>query len=173
MKNNRVRNYLPKKIPLSIMLLFFISVIILLFFIKNILVVIGLFLFCLIFMVKFGQFVVLDVDPVPFCALLILHLYDYVSALHFIILALPIIDLLSSRLNHFSLINFISITATILVFGLISPLYALAIYYGIFLFNLIRIAIALSLGLGPQTALFSIIHSLIYFMLGSLIGFFI
>jgi len=160
-----------KRIRLTAILLFIISLILFFFSFKNLLIMFGLFLFCLLFMFKFGQFIFLDLDPVPFSAILLLYFYDYKLAIHFVLLALPSIDLLSSRLNHFSIINFISIIITLLLFSFL-PLKGMSLYFAILIFNVIRSIINQFFGLGLQTLMFNMAHACIYFVLGSLIGFF-
>lgn len=148
-----------------------VSLIALLLF-RNILLFIGLYFFCLLFMFKFGAHVVFDLDPVPFSALLLLYVYDHITALIFILLAIPIIDMIVGRLSHFSIINLFAIIATILVFGLL-PIKGLVLFYGIIVFNLIRITFTASLRLGLDSVLFSVLHMFLYFVLGALLSFFI
>ena len=139
---------------------------------KNILIPISLFVFCLIFMIKIGSQIVFDLDPLPFSALVILYLYNPIFTFYFIIITLPFIDLLAGRFNHHSFVNLSSLILTVFVFGFVFPKSFLLIF-GILLFNIIRITITLGLGLGPQTALFSAIHIIIYMVVGSVLSFFI
>lgn len=161
-----------EKVPFKLQIILIIVVLILLTLTKNIIVQVGLFLFCLIFMIRFGAGMMLDVDPVPFSALLLAYLYDPLSAIYFVLIAQPIIDLLSGRFNHYSIINFVSIITTILLFSFIFPV-ATAITYGIIVFNLLRTILNIVVGFGPQTAMFNIVHAIIYFVLGSVLSFFI
>jgi len=131
-----------------------------------------LYLFSLIFMFRFGKFSVLDLDPVPFCALILIHIFDQYAALYFILISIPTIDLIAGRFNHFSVINFISILLTIFLFGFL-PIKIYAIYFGILMFNLIRISINSLLKLGIQSIVFSIVHAMIYMVIGSIIAFFL
>ncbi len=167
----KTKNFFTK-VPFKLQILMIILVLMLLTLTKNIIVEVGLFLFCLIFMIKFGTAIALDVDPVPFSALLLTYLYDPMSAIYFIIIAQPIIDLLSGRFNHHSIINFISIMITLVLFGFILTSTS-AIIYGIIFFNLLRTLFNIIIGFDPQAAAFNLIHTIIYFILGSILSFFI
>ncbi|MFH2020180.1 MAG: hypothetical protein ABIJ34_02135 [archaeon] len=163
------KSKLFKNIKTTALILFCVSLVLLLFSVKRFLVEIFLFVFCLIFMIRFGQFFILDVDPVPFCAILLMHLFDFQAALNFVFLTLPIVDVVSGRFSHFTFINFISILASILVLALL-PVSALLL--GIPIFNLFRTALALFFGLGPQMIGYNLVHMVIYFMVGSVLSFF-
>lgn len=93
-------------------------------------------------------------------------------ALYFILLALPSIDMVSSRLNHFSIINFLSLILTVLLFNL-PPMKSTALYFAILVFNVIRSILNQAFGLGFQTLMFNMAHACVYFILGSVIAFFI
>jgi hypothetical protein len=163
---------IPRKIRLTAVLLFLIGLILLISTLKNFLLIFALFIFCFVFMFKWGQFIFLDLDPVPFSAILLLYLYDYKIAIQFVFLAQLSIDLVSSRLNHFSIINLLSIVITIFVFS-IPPFKPIAIYFAIVVFNVFRSILNQFFGLGLQTLMFNMAHACVYFVLGSLIGFFI
>ncbi len=167
MQNTQVKPF-SKKVRLITLAIAAAGVFFLFFYIKNILIEAGLFLACLIFMLKFGQFFILDVDPVPFSVILLLHLYDFRVALHFLLLALPVIDIVSSRFNHFSIINFASVLITISIFYL-TPLSGTELYLGIIIFNVIRSIINIMVGLGVYTIWSNAIHTAIYFVIGSVI----
>ena len=129
-----------------------------------------LFVSCLLFMVRFGQFTALDVDPLPFFTLIMFHLYGIMPSFYFVVISLPIIDAFASRLNQYSVINFISILLTLILFYFL-PLNALT--YGILFFNFLRIAISPVFGIPLNNGLFSVIHAGIYFTAASLVSFFI
>jgi hypothetical protein len=99
------------------------------------------------------------------------YIYNLNSALYFGAIAIPLIDFLANRFNHFTLINTASAITTILLFWILSI--PRIIIFGILVFNLIRIIVALLLRLEPETILYSIIHAAVYFMIGSVIGFFV
>ena len=160
-----------KKIPLPLILSLAIVFVLILSFAQNVLLIVFLFFLCLGFMFKFGAALALDVDPVPFAALLLLYLYDPLTALYFMLFALPIVDIVSGRFSHYSFVNFFSLIITILL-GFIFP-QNLAITLGVIVFNLIRSILNLIVGFGPQTAVFNIVHAIIYFILGSVLSFFI
>ncbi len=153
-----------KKIPLPLILSLAIVFVLILSFAQNVLLIVFLFFLCLGFMFKFGAALALDVDPVPFAALLLLYLY-------FMLFALPIVDIVSGRFSHYSFVNFFSLVITILL-GFIFP-QNLAITLGVIVFNLIRSILNLIVGFGPQTAVFNVVHGIIYFVLGSVLSFFI
>ncbi len=72
-KKRKTKNFF-QKVPFKLQMILVILVLILLTLTKNIIVQVGLFLFCLIFMIRFGSGMMLDVDPVPFSALLLAYL---------------------------------------------------------------------------------------------------
>jgi hypothetical protein len=146
--------------------------IVLVFFTKNILLEASLFIFCLVFIIRFGQFFFLDIDPTPLCAFIILYFHNYTNAIIFLALAIPLIDGLSGRLCHFSLMTFFSATLIILILGL-SPFKGLAILFGILMFDGLRMALILFFGFGLEAAMFSLIHGMIYLVAGSVLKYFI
>lgn len=156
--------------PLIIILLFLAIMTILQM--SNLILAVVLFGLCLLFMFKFGAHIVFDFDPVPLSAILILYFYDHITALVFILIAVPTIDMIVGRLSHFSVINLFAIIVTVLLFGLL-PVKSTVLFFGILLFNVIRIIITLMLGLGLDSALYSVIHAILYFILGLLLSFFI
>ncbi len=158
------------KIPISIKVSFLIIFSLILFFTQNFILELALFLVALVFMLKIGSAVMPDLDPVPFFTLLLLYLYDPMSAFYFMLLAIPLIDIISGRLNQYSIVNFMSLLATLVFFAFIFP-QSLALIYGILIFNTIRVIIYTIAGFGPQSILFSIMHGFLYFILGSIISF--
>ncbi|MEK6917258.1 MAG: hypothetical protein AABW92_05960 [Nanoarchaeota archaeon] len=161
-----------KKSALAMIFVLIGFILILLFSEKIILIEALLFIFCFGFMLKFGSASPLDIDPVPFSILIVLYLNSLSSAFIFMGLSAVFIDLGTGRFNHFTLVNALAMVFSLVVFNYLLP-NSMILIFGILLFNLTRIAIALIIGLGPQTVLFSIIHGIVYAVLGSVISLFI
>jgi len=160
------------KIPTKTVLVVLILSVLLLLFTKKIFLQLALFGACAAFMIKYGSGMMLDVDPVPFASTLILYLSGLVPGILFITFALPLVDILSGRFSHYSIINYFSAILSLLILTFIFPA-ALILPTGIVLFNIIRTFICVFLGLGPETIPFNFAHAIIYFILGSLVSYFI
>ncbi|AJF61003.1 TPA: hypothetical protein HA239_00370 [Candidatus Woesearchaeota archaeon] len=161
-----------KKLSLYAVLLLAALAALMIFGKTTLLLQVALFIFCFFFMLRFGSAFPLDLDPVPFCGLVVLQTSGMTSAILFLVLAAIAIDMPTGRFNHFTLINLASSLSAVLVFSYLLPT-NFAIVLGILLFDITRILIALALRLGPQTILFSALHGAIYAVLGSVVILFI
>jgi hypothetical protein len=160
------------KVPTKTVLIVLILSVLLLFFTKKIFLQLALFGACAAFMIKYGSGMMLDVDPVPFASVLILYLSGLVPGILFLTFALPLIDILSGRFSHYSIINYFSAIFSLLLLSFIFPA-SFILPAGIVLFNIIRTFVCVFLGLGPETIPFNFAHAIIYFVLGSLLSYFI
>jgi len=151
------------KYDIRLVVIFVLLNTILLVFLGNIIVRLLFFIICTLILYKFGKLPFADVDPVPFASLLLLHIYDYMTALQFVIWTLPIADIISGRLNQFSFINLtaIFIALSITYFMQFLPI---AILFSLFiiLFNLSRLGLYFLIGTGLKGSLALTTHTMIY-----------
>ena len=120
-----------------------------LLFTKAILV---LFLLSLTFLVlnKFGKLPLIDFDPTPFALGVILIVFNLPFAILYAIITIPIIDLITARLNQWTVINLSAlIPALLLSYFLNSNIFILFVS-----FNIIRFILSSIIGF-RKVAVFS------------------
>jgi hypothetical protein len=169
MKNINIKN-LDKRI-LAIFVLF--NIILLLFF-GNILIRIIFFLFCVIFLYYFGS-IPIDADPVPITTFIMLMLFDYKSAIGYLIFVLPVADMIASRFNQYSFVNFTSVLVSLSIMFLLKNIlstYFLIIIF-LLLFNIIRQIIYILMGQGFRSIIAPFSHFVIYFVIAYPISLFL
>ena len=165
-------NIYENRFNLSQILTYFIIVSFVMLIARNIFLELSLFVISLIYMFKIGTNLFLDTDPVQFFSFFILYLSDPLSAIYFLMFALPVVDILVGRFSYYSFINLVPAFAVLLVFGYILPT-PWIVTFGVLGYNLIRIILYNFLKLGPQNTLTAIGHSGLYFVIGSIITFFV
>lgn len=165
-------NIYENKFNLNQILMYFIVAFSILFFARSILLELTLFIFSIIYMIKIGNHLFFDTDPVQFFSFIVLYLSNPMSAIYFLIISLPLVDILVGRFNYYSFINFFPALAVLLIFGFILPT-PWIITFGVLMFNLIRIFLYNYLKLGPQNTVTAVAHSGLYFIIGSIITFFV
>lgn len=144
MSNKKILNNILekkfKKIKIKYLLLFTLLNIIFLVLLKHILIRILLFLISTIILYKYGKLPFADIDPVPFTSALLFVLYDFITAWQYIFWTIPISDIISSRFNQFSFINFFSLSSSLIIAYLIKNFLNKfsTIFLIILIFNLIR-----------------------------------
>ena len=161
-----LRRLIQQRVPyfsLKTILLFFGVNLFFLFYFDHIFVRLALFFGCTLILIKYGKLPLIDIDPVPISAAILYFLYGFSIAFQFIIWTIPVSDALSSRLNHYSLINFISLSIGIAAISLIpvAGFVALSVML-LLIFNTIRSLIVFTTGAPPFFILINLNHALIY-----------
>jgi hypothetical protein len=136
---------------------------------SHILIRVGMFLVCASILYRWGKNPFADIDPVPFSAAVLQIWYGLPIALQYILWTIPAGDVISGRLNQYSVVNLISLALSISLAHIMDLPVFWHLASVMIVFNIVRLAINLLIGSGLNSFIAPVTNTSIYLILSSVI----
>jgi hypothetical protein len=133
-------------IPFNFILVFLIVNLLFFFFLTHLFIRIIFVLISYVVLKYLGKLPLVDFDPVPFFTSIIFVFYGFFMGLEFAMFTIPVVDAVVARFNQWTLINLFSIILSLLLISFFKSGLLFSMLIILFVYNLLRLIIALFLG---------------------------